>query len=164
MLQLLRGYRAPSSRNYIPELPPITFEQIVPHPGPKKVRARPHIHPPWSRSTTAERSCFWPAEAGLSASGDGIHGFLPFMRMASQGAWPGPLIPSASSQVLGPHPLPRTYLSSGTGSRRMWNWRKYSEELTEKVEQRGRGNAGKNRGHRTSKSNHSRFAYIARVE
>ena len=129
----LEGYRA-ELQNYIPELPTITFDQsylIQDKAHDLHITFHGHAH------TAGDVVVFCPQKRAV-ASGDVIHGFLPFIADGYPKAWPGTI--DSIGQLEFDHILPgHTFLQTGRAV--MVNLRNYIEELTEKVEQ-GR-NAGK---------------------
>jgi glyoxylase-like metal-dependent hydrolase (beta-lactamase superfamily II) len=129
----LEGYRA-ELQNYTPELPTITFDQsyiIQDKAHDLHITFHGHAH------TAGDVVVFCPQKRAV-ASGDVIHGFLPFVADGFPKAWPGTI--DSIGQLEFDHIMPgHTFLQ--TGRVVMVNLRNYIEELTEKVEQ-GR-NAGK---------------------
>jgi cyclase len=128
----LEGYRA-ELQNYTPELPTITFDQsyvIQDKAHDLHIAFHGHAH------TAGDLAVFCPQKRAI-ASGDVIHGFLPFIADGFPKAWPGTIDAIGHNQF--DHILPgHTFLQ--TGRVVMVNLRNYIEELTGKVEE------GKNAG------------------
>jgi cyclase len=129
----LEGYRT-ELQNYTPELPTITFDQsyvIQDKVHDLHINFHGHAH------TAGDLTVFCPQKRAV-ASGDVIHGFLPFIADGFPKAWPGTI--DAIGRLEFDHILPgHTFLQTGRGV--MVSLRNYIEELTGKVEE-GR-NAGK---------------------
>jgi cyclase len=126
----LENYRA-ELQNFSPELPTITFDQSY------VIQDKAHdLHIAFhGRAHTAgDVAVFCPQKKAV-ASGDVIHGFLPFIADGFPKAWPGTI--NSIARLEFDHILPgHTFIQTGRAV--MGSLRNYIEELTEKVE-RGRG-------------------------
>lgn len=128
----LEAYRA-ELQNYSPELPTITFDQSY------VIQDKAHdlhiaFHGP--AHTAGDLTVFCPQKRAI-ATGDVIHGFLPFIADGFPKAWPGTVNAIGHNQF--DHILPG-HTSLQTGRVVMLSIRNYIEELTGKVEE------GKNAG------------------
>jgi cyclase len=129
----LESYKA-ELQNYTPELPTITFDKsyvIQDKAHDLHIAFHGHAH------TAGDLTVFCPQKRAI-ATGDMIHGFLPFIADAFPKAWPGTIDVIGRQEF--DHILPG-HTSLQTGRVVMVSIRNYIEELTGKVEE-GR-NAGK---------------------
>jgi cyclase len=122
----LERYRA-ELQNYAPELPTITFDQsyvIQDKAHDLHLAFHGHAH------TAGDLAVFCPQKRAV-ASGDVIHGFLPYIADGFPKAWPATI--DSIGQLEFDHILPgHAFLQTGRGI--MTNLRNYIEELTGKVE------------------------------
>ncbi len=128
----LESYRA-ELQNYTPELPTITFDKsyvIQDKAHDLHIRFHGHAH------TAGDLTVFCPQKRAI-ATGDVIHGFLPFIADGFPKVWPGTI--DVIGQQEFDHILPG-HASLQTGRGVMLSIRNYIEELTGKVEE------GKNAG------------------
>jgi cyclase len=129
----LENYRA-ELENYTLELPTITFDKsyvIQDKAHDLHIAFHGHAH------TAGDLTVFCPQQRAI-ATGDVIHGFLPFIADGFPKAWPGTIDVIGHQEF--DHILPG-HTSLQTGRIVMLSIRNYIEELTAKVEE-GR-NAGK---------------------
>jgi cyclase len=128
----LESYRA-ELQNYTLELPTITFDQsyvIQDKAHDLHIRFHGHAH------TAGDLTVFCPQKRAV-ATGDVIHGFLPFVADGFPKAWPGTIDLIGHQEF--DHILPG-HTSLQTGRVVMLSIRNYIEELTGRVEE------GKNAG------------------
>jgi cyclase len=123
----VEAYRA-ELQNYEPELPTITFDQsyiIQDKAHDLHVSFHGHAH------TSGDVVVHCPQKRAV-ATGDVIHGFLPFIADGFPKTWPGAI--DSIGQLEFNHIIPG-HASLQTGRAVMTSLRNYIEELTEKVEQ-----------------------------
>ena len=128
----IESYQA-ELQNYTPELPTITFDKsyvIQDKAHDLNISFHGHAH------TAGDLAVFCPQKRAI-ATGDVIHGFLPFIADGFPKAWPGTIDVIGRDEF--DHILPG-HTSLQTGRVVMLNIRNYIEELTGKVEE------GKNAG------------------
>jgi cyclase len=123
----LEAYQA-ELKNYTPELPTITFDKSYVLQDPAydlHIDFRGHAH------TAGDVVVFCPQERAI-ATGDVIHGFLPFIADGFPRIWPGTIdaIGQADFRSIMPG-----HAALQTDRTVMTNLRNYIEELTGKVEQ-----------------------------
>jgi cyclase len=123
----LEAYQA-ELKDYTPELPTITFDKSYVLQDPSydlHIDFRGHAH------TAGDVVVFCPQERAI-ATGDVIHGFLPFIADGFPGIWPGTI--DAIGQADFRNIMPG-HAALQTDRTVMTNLRNYIEELTGKVEQ-----------------------------
>jgi cyclase len=126
-IRQLEAYRA-ELQNYTPELPTITFDQsyvIQDKAHDLHISFHGHAH------TAGDLAVFCPQKRAV-ATGDVIHGFLPYIADGFPKAWPGTIDAIGHDQF--DHILPG-HTSVQSGRLVMMNLRNYIEELTGKVEE-----------------------------
>ena len=126
-IQQLKAYQA-ELKNYTLELPTITFEKSYLLRDPAHdlhIEFRGHAH-------TAGDVVIYCPQKRVVASGDVIHGFLPFIADGYPRAWPGTI--QSIGQMEFTKILPG-HASLQTGRAIMSNMGNYIEELTGKVEE-----------------------------
>jgi cyclase len=126
-IRQLQAYQA-ELQNYTPELPTITFDKSYLLKDPAydlHIDFRGHAH------TAGDVVVFCPQERAI-ATGDVIHGFLPFIADGFPRIWPGTIdaIGQADFNKIMPG-----HAALQTDRIAMINLRNYIEELTDKVEQ-----------------------------
>ena len=126
-IKQLQAYQA-ELQNYTPELPTITFDKSYLLQDPAydlHIDFRGHAH------TAGDVVVFCPQERAI-ATGDVIHGFLPFIADGFPHIWPGTI--DAIGQADFTKIMPG-HAALQTDRIAMINLRNYIEELTGKVEQ-----------------------------
>jgi glyoxylase-like metal-dependent hydrolase (beta-lactamase superfamily II) len=126
-IKQLQAYQA-ELRNYTPELPTITFDKSYLLQDPAydlHIDFRGHAH------TAGDVVVFCPQERAI-ATGDVIHGFLPFIADGFPRIWPGTI--NAIGQADFSKIMPG-HAALQTDRITMPNLRNYIEELTGRVEQ-----------------------------
>jgi cyclase len=126
-IRQLQAYQA-ELQNYTPELPTITFDKsylLKDQAYDLHIDFRGHAH------TAGDVVVYCPQERAI-ATGDVIHGFLPFIADGFPHVWPGTIdsIGQADFSKIMPG-----HAALQTGRIAMTNLRNYIEELTGKVEQ-----------------------------
>jgi cyclase len=126
-IQQLEAYQA-ELKNYTPELPTITFDKSYVLQDPAHdlhLEFHGHAH------TAGDVVVYCPRERVI-ATGDVIHGFLPFIADGFPRIWPGTIDSIGGADF--DHILPG-HAAMQTGRTVMINLRNYIEELTGRVEQ-----------------------------